>query len=256
MNQQKTNRVLRIAANALLYVFILLCLLGVVFAIASRKNSDGAVTVFGRQMRVVMTSSMEKDEATDVSGYDIKDIPVNSLVFIKTVPKDEAEADEWYKALEVGDVLTFRYVFTRQETVTHRLVQKIEKPTGGYILVLRGDNLAEGATLSEQVIDTSLKNSPNYVIGKVTGQNRMLGGVLRALGTRAGIVCIVMLPAILIALFEIVRIVKIVTGDKRQERAEALAQQQRELEELRLKLKAYEQAGERGPPAEEVQTPQ
>ena len=68
---------------------------------------DGAVNFFGYEMRTVLSDSMEKCDETDVSGFEIKDIPVKSLVFTETVPTGEA-AEEWYANLKVGDVLTFK----------------------------------------------------------------------------------------------------------------------------------------------------
>ena len=72
--------VARICANILLYTFVAVCIFGVVLTITSKRGDDGTVTVFGLQMRYVKSPSMEKCDLTDVSGYQIKDIPTNSLV--------------------------------------------------------------------------------------------------------------------------------------------------------------------------------
>ena len=109
----ETQKVLKkggkIAGNILLYLFIAICLLGVILAITSKKDDDGTATIFGKQLRFVLSPSMEKCDATDVSGFEIKDIPTKSVVFIDTVPEDEAKAAAWYADLKVGDVLTFKY---------------------------------------------------------------------------------------------------------------------------------------------------
>ena len=93
-----------IAANVLLYVFIFICILGVILTIVSKKDPDGAATIFGMQMRVVISPSMEKSDATDLTDFEIKDIPLRSMVFIETVPEDKAEADKWFSELKEGDV--------------------------------------------------------------------------------------------------------------------------------------------------------
>ena len=66
--------------------------------ITAKKDKDGTATILGTQMRLVTTSSMEKSPATDVSGFKVKHIPVNSMVFIDVVPEDPAEAGQSTKA--------------------------------------------------------------------------------------------------------------------------------------------------------------
>ena len=124
----------KIASTVLLYVFIAICILALMLTIFSKKDADGAVTVLGKQIRFVLSPSMEECEFTDVSNYEIKDIPKGALVFIDVVPEDEAERAEWYEDVKVGDVLTFRYVYQRQETITHRVTAKEPNGEGGYLI--------------------------------------------------------------------------------------------------------------------------
>lgn len=116
------KKVAKIFLNILLYGFVGICLFGVILSVVSKKDADGTANLFGYQMRFVQSPSMEKSEHTDVSGYEIKAIRVKSVVFIETVPKNAEEAFEWYSDIDVGDVLTFKYYYTRQETITHRVV--------------------------------------------------------------------------------------------------------------------------------------
>jgi hypothetical protein len=104
---------------------------------------------------------------TDVSGYRIKDIPIRSLIFVRMIPEDPDDAYEWYQNLQVGDVLTFRYVYTNQVTITHRITSITEKETRGFLIELAGDNKNAESDQLYQTIDTSIPNSTNYVIGKV-----------------------------------------------------------------------------------------
>ena len=162
--------------------------------VLSRKDSDGAAEVFGYQMRVVTSDSMAECEHTDVSAYRIKDIPMRSMVFVKMMPQAPAEADAFYRSLQVGDVLTFRYVYTTQITITHRITSITEKDTGGFIIELAGDNKnSEDAHLT-QVIDTSIPNNTNYVIGKVVGHSYLLGFIMSFLKQPAGIVLFIIIP--------------------------------------------------------------
>ena len=106
---------------------MIVCMFGIIIAIFSKKDVDNTAILFGHQMRVVETPSMEECELTDVSKYDIKSLPVKTLIFIEVVPEDEQKKEEWYADLEIGDVLTFKYLYTRQETITHRIIDIIKK---------------------------------------------------------------------------------------------------------------------------------
>ena len=222
--------------NIAIYLFFAFCLASLAIAVMSKKDADGTVTVFGRQMRIVLSPSMEKCDATDVSGYEIKDIRVKSMVFIETVPTEEQAATEWYGKLKAGDVLTFKYVYARQETITHRITEITEKPTGGYVIKLEGDNKNSDTETLAQTIDTSLTDSPNYVVGKVTGQSYVLGLLITALKSPVGLVCIVIVPCTIIVIFEIIRIVGAVTEEKKKKQLEQQAEKDRELEELKRRL--------------------
>ena len=247
------KRAANIAVNVFIYCFLIICLIGVTLTLTSKSDKDGTSTIFGMQMRYVLSPSMEKCDKTDVSGYEIKDIPVNSLVFIETVPEDKAKADAWYDALDEGDVLTFKYVYTRQETITHRIT-KIEKTNSGYIIELEGDNKNSDSGVLTQVIDTSV-DSPNYVIGKVVGQSYPIGLFLSALKTPLGLILIVIIPAMAIMIFEVVKIIKMYSDEKKKKDEDEKAQQQNELDELRRRLAELESDKSASENTEKVEEP-
>ena len=183
---------------------------------------------------------MAKCEHTDVSGFDIKDIPVKSIVFVKTMPKDKAKHDDWYRGLEVGDVLTFRYVYTRQETITHRVTSIVEKEDGGFIIELKGDNVNSEDGALTQTIDTSIPNNMNYVIGEVTGQSYLIGLIISFLMTPLGMVLVIMVPCFIIILLEVLKIINMLNESKKQRNEAANAETERELAALKEKLAALE----------------
>lgn len=183
---------------------------------------------------------MEKCDETDVSDFKIKSIPVNSVVLIDTVPEDKEKADEWYADLKVGDVLTFKYVYVRQEVITHRITAIEEKPTGGYIIHLEGDNKNSDSKTLTQVIDTSEENSPNYVIGRVTAKSYVFGMFIKILKHPAGIVCTVIIPALAIMFFEFYKISKLFGSEKREKEKLERELKDQELDELRRRLKELE----------------
>ena len=205
----------RILCDIIIFIFLVVCIFSVLVTVLSRKNSDGAAEVFGYQMRVVTSDSMAECEHTDVSAYKIKDIPVRSMVFVKMMPQTPAEADAFYRSLQVGDVLTFRYVYTTQITITHRITSITEKDTGGFIIELTGDNKnSEDAHLT-QVIDTSIPNNTNYVIGEVVGHSYLLGFVMSFLKQPAGIVLFIIVPCFIIIMLEVLKIAKVLEEDKK-----------------------------------------
>ena len=248
MNKPLLKKITKILSNVLLYGFIALCATLVVTSFVMKKSANDALTFFGYQARIIQSNSMEKSEFTDVSDYKIKDIPVKALVFIQTVPEDEAEAEEWFSSLEVGDVITFRYVYNGQVTITHRIVNIEEKATGGRILTLEGDNKNASANLAQQTIDTSEHFSPtnyNYVIGKVTGKSYLLGLLVYAMNTPVGLFCIVVIPCLIIIVMEIIRIVNVLGEEKHKKAAEETEKKEAEIELLKQQLAALQVAVEK-----------
>lgn len=242
----KVKRILGIIVNVLFVVFFLLCVVGLFLSVTAKQNSDGAMELFGHEMRLVISPSMEKSEETDVSGYEIKDLPVHSLVFIERVPDDSDEAQEWYAALKVGDVLTFRYVYTTQETITHRIVEIEPNANGGYTIVLEGDNKNSETGALQQVIDTSQTDSPNYVIGKVTGKSVALGYLITAVQSPWGLIFIVIVPCAIIIVIEIIRIAGVLSQKKKEAVKAEQQKKDEEIEELKRRLAAVESAANEG----------
>lgn len=248
MKSSKTKRLLNISVNILVYAFLALAIISLVFAIFAKSDSDGAVTVFGRQVRIVVSESMAKCDETDVSSFDIKDIPLKSAVFIECVPKDAAEADKWYGALEPGDVLTFKYLYSKQEVITHRIIEKDRNDNGGYTIVLEGDNKTGDVKLLRQTIDTSNRNSPNYVIGKVTAVSYPFGLIVHTLMQPVGIAVIIMLPCFVIILLEVLRIVRYLSEEKKKKAQAVTETKDNEIEQLKAQIEALKKQAELGSP--------
>lgn len=240
----QVKRAISLIFNLLYYSVLLLCLAAIVLVIVTKRDGDGAANILGYQMRIVQSASMEKHEDTDTSALAIKDIRTKSCIFIQTMPQDEARQAEWLSALKVGDVLTFKYVYIKQETITHRIVA-IEEKEGGYLITLQGDNKASDSETLTQVIDTSVSDSPNYIIGKVVGKSYLLGLVIYLFKTPLGMIFIVIVPCLVIIVIQIVRIVDVCYREKRQRQEQELLRQReeydrkaRELEELKRQLEA------------------
>lgn len=236
------KKILRTIGDLLLFLVILLALAVLMLSILSKKDADGAATVFGYQMRFVRSESMAACPETDVSAYRIGSIPVKSCVIVETIPEEGDEREEWLASLRVGDVLTFRYVYTSQETITHRIIAIKEKATGGYLISLAGDNKSSESGLMTQTIDTSLEDSPNYIIGRVIGQSYALGLAVYALKSPIGIVCLILVPCLIIIILEILRIVNVLGAEKKKALLEESERRDNEIEELKRKLAMLEES--------------
>lgn len=254
MDKNRMKKIWKTFSSVVMYIFLILCVFTVFITVSARRATDGAAEIFGYQMRIVVSDSMAKCEHTDVSDFDIKSIPVKSMVFVKTMPKDKDKHDDWYRDLEVGDVLTFRYVYTTQETITHRVISINEKETGGFIIELKGDNTGSEDGALVQTIDTSVPNNMNYVVGKVTGQSYLIGLIISFLMTPLGMVLVIMVPCFIIILLEVLKIINMFNESKKQRENAAAEQTERELAELKEKLAMLEaqQAANASAPATEA----
>ena len=241
MTKVKIKKIINILLSILMYLFLALSIFALLLTISARRAADGTAQFFGYQMRLVVSDSMAECEYTDVSEYEIKSIPVKSVVFIKAMPKDSEAADEWYRSLKKGDVLTFRYVYANQITITHRISEDvIEKEDGGFIIELAGDNTSSDSSQLHQTIDTSVPNNPNYVIGKVVGQSLALGWLLSLFMSPIGLILIIIVPCLVIMTLEIIKVVGLLNADKKKLEKEAREKTEKELAELKRKLAELE----------------
>lgn len=236
IKSEKIKKILQIIINVLFYVIILLALFILIISITSKKDIDGTAIVFNHQLRFVQSDSMGKCDQTDVSKYKIKSLKLKTCIFIEVAPTEEDELNEWYDSLQVGDVLTIKYVYVKQETITHRIKEIKPKETGGYIIILEGDNKESDSNLLQQVIDTSQTNSTNYIIGKVVGQNYLLGLLVYAFKTPVGIICLIIIPCLIIITFEVIKIIKVLNKDKKEKIIEEQEKQNKTIEELKKQL--------------------
>lgn len=199
MNSVK--KVFAVICNVIFAVFIALCVIAIIFVICLKKSGDGAVNIFGNQIRIVASSSMESSDDTDVSNYSIKSLPLRSAVIIELVPEDKEEAEEWYSNLEVGDVLTISYVYGGAVTLSHRIISIDPALDGGYTIRLQGDNHSDGAGALVQTIVTSETDSFNKVIGKVTASSEVVGKIIYGLKQPVCMILIVIVPSAIIIIF-------------------------------------------------------
>ncbi len=230
-------KISKIFLDVFVVLFASFAIFSLVIAVSSKTNPDNT-TIFGKRVFFVQSDSMGECADVDVSQYEIKSIPVKSCIFVETVPEDETKKEEWYSAIEVGDVLTFKYhLVSSQDTITHRVINIESKESGGYIFTLEGDNHSSSSNVGQQIIDTSLDNSStNYIIGKVTGQNYALGLIIYALKSTVGICCIVILPCAIIIVYNLYRIINVLRLDKKEKLQLETNQKNEEIELLKQQI--------------------
>lgn len=131
---------------------------------------------------------------TIVSGSMEPKIKVYDVVVAKDV-KD-------LSSIKVGDIITFisTWDLSLGKTVTHRVVSISKSLSGDYQFTTKGDanNSADGAIVTQE-----------NLIGKVILRLPALGRVQFLLATKAGWLIIVFIPAIIIILLDIVKIIKL-----------------------------------------------
>lgn len=158
-----------------------LAAIAILIIAASPKMEDGTTRIFGHELRLVATNSMADNGNVDTSGYKIGSFDKDTLVAVECVPDDEKAALDWYAGVKVGDVLTVRYTYNVQMTITHRVTEVRAKDDGsGYIISLKGDNYSSDAGTLSQVIDTSDPLKMHYVIGRVVWKSHTVGVIVGA----------------------------------------------------------------------------
>lgn len=265
VTKQKIKKVFSIVGNVLMYTFLVLCLVSLIFTIsASRKAENESPSFFGHKILLVLTGSMEKNDAVDVSEYKIKDIPQYSAVIVKERPDTAEEFTQWCSELQVGDVLTFKYLRLTgnlQDSITHRIIAiEYHEDEGGYRIELAGDNNISEVT--EKYGDTQVIYTWNdeayggktneYIEGKVVGKSNVLGLLLYVMKQPVGIICLIIIPCAVIILLELIHIITTLNAEKVRKAREAQQAQEEEIEKLRRQI-AVMQSGAAPPEAEAVE---
>lgn len=170
-------------------------------------RNGGTLDFSETDVKIVVSGSMDGQPR---GQYDIKTIPVGSMVFIHKV--SEGDSQVFYSSLEVGDVITFHYrhpVSYEDMVVTHRITS-ITESGGVYTYECRGDSIVDDPTNGSVQVVTS---SSGDVIGKVVGVAPWLGQLVVFLSTWEGKVCLIITPCLILILSEMRNIIRILHGN-------------------------------------------
>ena len=172
-------------------IFILLLIIAVLLlycVIASyrySKKGRGYEPLFS--LYTIVSPSMEPN----IKVYDvIIDLPIRD-----------------FRDVKVNDVITFKSEsnISKGMTVTHR-VTDIKKIAGRYYFTTKGDN--------NQSIDSSLV-SQDSVLGKVKYRIPQLGRVQYFLSSRGGWLIVILIPAVIILIADVIKLVRMIKISKK-----------------------------------------
>lgn len=168
------SRPLTIIGN-ISFAAILLIMSILVFFLVQSRLSGGPPAVAGHQMYIVLSGSMQP-------AFD-----TGSLAFVRPVDPDTIKA---------GDIITFRSQNSASLT-THRVVELLSD--SGLSFVTRGD--------------ANNVNDPNPVpaarlVGKMVFSISYVGYLMSFAQTKAGLISLVFIPALLIIFFEVKNLFK------------------------------------------------
>lgn len=144
------------------------------------------------EMRLVVTGSMDGEE----TDYEISTIPVNSLIMVKHIDKEDMDT------IQVGDVLAYE---RSNKMIVHRVVEIIDLGNDKYEFITKGD--------------ANSSNDPSVysetVIGKVVGVSSY-GGMFVSLAKEQAVWGIVIIALAVVIIYSVREIIHIYAegGDK------------------------------------------
>ena len=252
MSKAIAKMALSIATKVLVWIVIAVTVFMMAFTIFSTLTFDrNDRNLFGIRFYVVLTDSMSPSENNkdDKIHFNAGDI-----VMIKNV--------EDPKALEPGQVIAFvsQNSVSFGETVTH-MIREVRTTADGQVLgyVTYGTNTG---TDDEALVE------PSYVLGTYAGKLPKIGYFFDFLKTTPGYIVCILVPFLLLILWQGVNTIRLFKQYKREqvadieeERAqiakerEESAQMLRELQALKEQL-AQQQAGAASTPTQTTQTEQ
>jgi signal peptidase len=166
----KTARIASVVGNVL-FACLLAVMLMLVFFLVQGRLAGGAPQVFGHQLYIVKGGSMSPT------------FEVGSLAVVR--PVDPVD-------LAVGDIITYRGQEGSSTLTTHRIVGI--NSGSGLSFITRGD---------ANDVDDHSPVAASRVVGKVVMAVPYAGYVVNFVGTREGLLSLIVVPGIIIIAFEV-----------------------------------------------------
>jgi len=244
MSKETAKRALGIASKVLTWIIIAVTVFMMVFTIFSTLTFDrNDRNLFGIRFYIVLTDSMSPSEN---NKDDKVHFNAGDIVLIKNV--DDA------KALQPGEVIAFvsQNSDSFGETITH-MIREVRTSEEGNVIgyVTYGTNTG---TDDEALVE------PEYVLGTYAGKLPKVGHFFSFLKTTPGYIVCILVPFLLLILWQGVNVVRLFKQYKREQMAdmeaeraqlakerEESARMMRELQALREQL--AQQTGDMETPA-------
>ena len=245
MSKETAKRALGIASKVLTWIIIAVTVFMMIFTIFSTLTFDrNDRNLFGIRFYIVLTDSMSPSENNKDDDVHFN---AGDIVLIKNV--DDA------KALQPGEVIAFvsQNSDSFGETITH-MIREVRTTEEGNVIgyVTYGTNTG---TDDEALVE------PEYVLGTYAGKLPKVGHFFSFLKTTPGYIVCILVPFLLLILWQGVNVVRLFKQYKREQMAdmeaeraqlakerEESARMMRELQALREQL--AQQTGETEAPAE------
>lgn len=253
---EKVKKISSIALKVCTIVLVVFTVAMMVFTIVSAITFDqNERGLFGFGFYIVQSPSMEKNKDDEMAEMNIHNITFakDDMIIVKRL------SDEKKKQLKEGDVITFTSTnddASFGQTVTHMIYQVVkatDKETGeetviGYktVGVANGMIAKDGATVYL-----------NHIYGKYTAKLPVVGHFFGFMKTTPGYIVCILIPFLLLIIYNGVNCVRIFRNYKNEQRAEIQAERDaieaerqqnaemlRQLQELQAKLSAQAASAE------------
>lgn len=209
------KKLFNIALKILIVLVIVITILVVIFTFTSLTSNKSLNSILGYSILVVKTDSMK---ATDFAAGD--------LIFIKEVE---------VSTLQEGDIITFQSQSEDfyGQIVTHKIRQVLILDDGNIGFITYGTT---NNTDDEHIV------TADFVLGKYQGKIPKIGYIFSFLKTIPGYIVCILIPFLLLILFQGVKCVNVYKQYKMQQLAEIEAertekeQMQQEIEDLKKQL--------------------
>jgi len=224
----KTKKILSIISKVFTWIVVAITVVIMGFTIFATTTFDkNNRSIFGIKFYIVKTDSMSK---SDKNANDKIHFNAGDLIIVKNV-KDK-------KSLKKGDVISFQSLNEESfgETITHMIydcVYDIEGNLIGYKTY--GTNTG---TVDESVVQ------PEYVMGKYIGKLPNVGHFFRFLKTTPGYIVCILIPFMILIIYQGVNCVKIFRKYKKQQLEEINAEKAKIEEERRASADMLKQLEE------------
>jgi signal peptidase I len=210
----KAKRIVGISLNVVLWIFLVFALIMMIFAFASTSNEYGVSTLGDKVILNVKSESMEPV------------IRKGDMIVGTELSVDQK------KELKKDDIISFFVDLDGdgvKELNTHRIVEDpLVNGKGEYIFYTKGDNNAAADTYDVRVDDIfcTWKEGDTQIHG--------LGSVLGFFQSRLGFLLFVILPLTALFIYEIVRLVMMISKIKSQDKKDITDAEKEEIRRIAI----------------------